>query len=203
MFRTFALTNVVFLFTACNRDPEPRRYIEVQTRGTGAIGALTTESPIRITWKLPDGWVEQAGGDPLRIASFLAPDPNLAHSGELDPHAIDVSVTQFSGAAGGVEANISRWMGQLKIPAPLESVKDFIANSDSLFTATGQKGILVDLSNHISGDMTLNNGILGAIFPANGVTVFVKAMGDKGRLAKIQVQFLEFCRGISIADPKP
>jgi len=51
--------------------------------------------------------------------------------------------------------------------------------------------------------MTVNKGILGIIFPAKAATVFVKAMGDKGRLAKIRTQFLEFCRGISIVESKP
>jgi hypothetical protein len=193
----------LLVLVACNRSPQPRRYSEVVTRGAGAANALTTESSLKIKWTLPDGWVEQAGGDPMRLASFLAPDPKLAHTGEMDPEALDISITQFSGAAGGAEANVSRWMGQLKIPAPLEEVKAFIAKAESLTAATGQRGILVDLIDHLGGDMTSTKGILGAIIPTRNATVFVKAMGDKGRLVKIRKHFIEFCGSLSVAEAAP
>jgi hypothetical protein len=150
---------------------------------------------------MPDGWVAQPEGDPLRMAGFWAPDPDLAHTGEADPRAVDVSVVQLEGDAGGLEANVTRWLGQIKIPAAFAD--QALAGATPVRAATGQTGILVDLTGMLSGDLTQSQSILGIILQTNGHTVFVKAMGERRRLVKIKPQLLEFCRGLSIAEAAP
>ena len=182
--------------TGCHGDPEPRRYREIAFKSKG--GAPQGEAPIHLSWTLPDGWADQPEGDPLRLAGFWAPDPSLAHTGEMDPLAVDVSLVQLAGDAGGLDANVVRWLGQIKIPASY--AEQAIAAATPVRTATGQKGILVDFTDMLSGDMTQSKSIVGAIIQGDGYTVFVKAMGEKDRLLKIKPQLLQFCDSLKIVE---
>jgi hypothetical protein len=201
-FSTAAVTAVVVssaLLSACNRESQPRHYTEVAFHAKASPMAAL-DVPIHLTWTLPAGWIEQPGSDPLRVASFLAPDSLLADSLGTDPQALDISIVQFGGQAGGVEANISRWMGQVKILPSPELVQKVLAGADSFSIASGQKAIVVDFTGLLAGDMTQSTSILGVIIEGDGYTVFVKAMGDRDRLPLLKPQFLTFCRSISIAE---
>lgn len=193
--RIFALCICICLLAACNREPEPRRYQEVVSRSGG--GGLQSQSSLHITWTLPDRWLVQPEGDPLRLTGFWAPDPEVTHTGEADPRAVDVSIVQLDGTAGGLEANVTRWLGQIKVPASFTA--QAMKAATPIRTSTGQLGLLVDLTGMLSGDITQSQSIIGAILEGDGYTVFVKAMGERRRLVKIKPQLIEFCRNLSIA----
>ncbi len=204
--RLSAATSAVSLFfpfflAACNSDPKPRRYTEIAFHVKGSSMA-PSEAPIRISWTAPSGWVEQPGGDPLRIASFLAPDSASSLNGEMDPKAVDISIVQFAGNAGGLSANISRWMGQLKIPPTPDLIQSVVTQAKPLAIATGQKGIVADFTDLLAGDMTRTTSIVGAIIEGGDYTVFVKAMGDRDRLVQLKPQLLAFCQSVSIVEEK-
>jgi hypothetical protein len=186
--------------SGCQGDePQPRRYREIALKSKN--GPVRADAPIRLSWTLPDGWVDQPEGDPLRQAGFWAPDPSLAHTGERDPLAVDVSLVQLAGDAGGLDANVVRWLGQVKIPASY--AEQVIAAASPVRVATGQRGIVVDFTDILSGDLTESKSIVGAIIQGEGYTVFVKAMGDRERLVKIKPQLLEFCAKLNIAEKTP
>ncbi len=180
----------------CNREPEARRYSEITLKTKS--GVSQSEAPIKMSWTLPDGWVDQPEGDPLRLAGFWAPDPALAHTGEMDPEAVDVSLVQLAGDAGGLDANVVRWLGQIKVPSSY--AEQAIAAAIPIRTATGQQGIVVDFTEILSGDMTQSKSIVGAIIQGNGFTVFVKAMGEKDHLIKIKSQLIEFSTTLKITE---
>jgi hypothetical protein len=190
-----------FVLAACNRQPEPRRYVEIAFREKGA--ALAVQAPIRLNWSLPEGWVEQAGGDPMRTAGFLAPDPELAHTGEMDPKAVDISLVQLAGDAGGLQANVTRWLGQVKVIATPGQVKSLIEKAERISASTGQEGIIVDFTGMLSGDLTEDRSIVGVIVQGEGYTVFLKGMGDRDRLMRIKPQILAFAKSLSIAEEAP
>jgi hypothetical protein len=179
---------------SCKDEPEPRRYREIVARGEGANlqrGPLSD-----ISWKLPEGWTVQPEGDPLRLTGFWAPDPELAQAGKADPDPVDVSIVQLAGSAGGLEANVTRWLGQIGVPAA--QAPTAIAAAESVKTATGQSGVVVDFTNLLSGDLTQSKSIVGAILEVDGTTVFVKAMGQKAKVKRLRPQLVEFCRNLSI-----
>ncbi len=198
--KVIAVLGVAGILSACKQEA-PRHYTEIAFKSKGSPMAAV-DIPIRITWTVPAGWIEEPGGDPLRVASFLAPDPSYADSADVDPKALDVSIVQLSGEAGGVEANVIRWMRQAKIPPSQDVAQEVIAHAESLSVASGQRGILVDFTGQLAGDMTQTNSIIGAIVPGNGYTVFVKAMGDRDRLLALRPQILLFCRSVSIVEEK-
>ncbi len=187
----------VLLLSACGREPEPRRYSEIETRGGGSNlqhGPLS-----EISWKLPESWTEQPEGDPLRLTGFWAPDPRLTEQDLPDPDPVDVSLVQLAGDAGGLEANVTRWLGQVGIPAA--QTAGVISAATTVRTATGQEALVVDFTNLLSGDLTQSKSIVGAIITAGGTTVFVKAMGQKAKVARVRPQLVGFVRGLSIGEP--
>lgn len=200
---------------ACDGDPKPRVYSEVafkELAGPGAgrggmgMGALppTNASPVdlKVTWTLPETWMIRDSANAMRVGSFAVPDPSLAHMGAIDPKSLDVSVVQLAGEAGGLEANIVRWMGQVGLIATPEELKSLVASAKKLKVASGQEGIFVDFTERLSGDMTQSNSIFGAIVMTKDYTVFVKAMGERDRLVRHRAEIEEFCRSLSIREPE-
>jgi hypothetical protein len=192
---------LAFISTACNRKPQARRYSEMAF-GSRVNPVDSMGTRIHLSWIVPEGWVEQTGGDPLSLASFLAPDPALANTGYMDPKAVDVSITRLGDSSVGISAFISLWMRQAKIPASPDLVGGVLSRAESLNVATGQMGMAVDLTGVMAGDIMRNTSIIGFILRGNDYTVFVKATGDRARLIKLKPQILAFCRTISISGEK-
>jgi hypothetical protein len=139
----------------------------------------------------------------MRIGSFAAMDPKLAETGEIDPNAVDVSVVNLAGTAGGLEANIRRWMGQVGLKASAEEMAAFVKQAPRFKTATGQTGLFIDLSGMLSGDMTQSKTIYGAIVQTEEYSVFVKAMGDFARVKEQKPQVAAFGKSLRIEGSKP
>lgn len=182
------------LLAACQREPEPRTYREIVTRGESST--LQGNPSSAMTWTLPTGWSVQPEGDPMRLTGFWAPDPARVSAGQTDPKPADVSIVQLDGDAGGLEANVTRWLGQIKVQGSFASKA--IADAVPVRLASGQQGIVVDFTNLLSGDMTQTESIIGAIVTVDETTVFVKAMGTRERLQRLKPVLIAFCESLSI-----
>ncbi len=202
------------LLSACGSEPKARTYAEVAFKplpqaaaGMGGMGMgqlpPTNASPvdIQVTWTLPETWQMRDSANAMRIGSFAVPDPSLAHMGEMDPNALDVSVVQLAGDAGGLKANILRWMGQVGLIASPDELQALIDGAGKLKLKTGQEGIFVDFTDRLSGDMTQSKSIYGAILSTPEYTVFVKAMGERERLVKAKAELKAFCESLAIREP--
>lgn len=191
----FALPLLAGLLSGCVREPEPRHYREIITRGE-ASSTLQGKTHVDMTWTLPESWTVQPEGDPLRLTGFWAPDPARVAAGETDPKPVDVSIVQLAGAAGGLEANVTRWLGQVKI-AP-SFTQQAISEATPIRLASGEEGIIVDFTNLLSGDLTQTESIMGAIVTVNETTLFVKAMGTRSRLQRLKPELIAFCQSLSV-----
>ena len=189
--------SLLILASGCTGDPEPRRYSEIDPPSReGETRLLQRDAKAPMTWTLPEGWSEQPEGDPMRLTGFWAPDPAYATRGETDPKPVDVSLVQLAGDAGGLEANVTRWLGQVKIPPSYAS--QAIAEATPVRLASGEEGIIVDFTGFLSGDLTQSQSIVGAIVTAGETTVFVKAIGPRESVMNIKSQLVAFCRGLAI-----
>ncbi len=203
------------------QDTQPRVYTEVAFKplaasmpngpmsggmGPMAAGGMPAMSAapvdIKVTWKLPEGWTTKDSANAMRIGSFAATDPDLANSGEIDPNAVDVSVVQLAGDAGGLKANIMRWMGQVGVKMGPEDLEAFIKAAARFKTASGQEGMFVDLTDKLSGDMTQDKTIYGAIVQTKEYTVFVKAMGEMAKVQRQKPIVKAFSQSLRIEGPK-
>jgi hypothetical protein len=170
--------------------------------GMGAPGMNSSPVDIKVTWTLPETWMVKDSANAMRIGSFAAQDPALANTGEVDPKAVDVSVVQLAGNAGGLAANITRWNGQIGIKMTAEEMAEFVKAAKHFKTASGQDGMYVDLTDKLSGDMTQSKTIFGAVVQTEEYTVFVKAMGEQTKVAAQKSLVIAFCKSLKIAGPK-
>lgn len=174
----------------------------VAGNGSTAMAMNTSPVDIKVTWKLPEDWMIKDSAIGMRIGSFSIPDERLVNTGELDPRGVDVSVVQLAGNAGGLKPNIIRWMGQIGLKSTPEELDELIAKAAHFKTQTGQEGFFVDLTDKLSGDMTQNKTIYGAIISTQDYTVFIKAMGEIERVIKIKNDVKAFSESISITGPQ-
>ncbi len=203
-------TLILAIFTgllcfSCKQDENVRQYKEIappptptnMTNGMGNTGAEmappenTSPVNIDITWTLPENWKKSDSASAMRVGSFIIPnaDPELN---------IDVSVVQFPGMAGGVEANVMRWMKQIGIAPDSFDLKEFLLHSEHFKTLSAQDGLLIDLTNKLSGDITQSKSIFGALISTAEYTVFVKGMGHKQTLIKNKSSLVTFCKSLRI-----
>jgi hypothetical protein len=192
--RVLPLCALAALVVGCQREPEPRHYREIVTRGENST--LQGNPRAAMTWTLPEGWTVQPEGDPMRLTGFWAPDPARVAAGETDPKPVDVSIVQLAGDAGGLTANVTRWLGQIKVQGSL--AQQAISEATPVRLASGQQGIVVDFTNLLSGDMTQTESIVGAIVTVGEYTVFVKAMGGRERLQRLKPVLIAFCESLSV-----
>lgn len=74
-------------------------------------------------WIVPDGWTEDPAPRPMRLTTYIAPDP----SGD-----VEVAVSRFGGRVGGELANINRWRGQMGLaPVAPDELESFITRFES------------------------------------------------------------------------
>ena len=121
----------VVLFTGCQQKQQERQYTEIVTEvnqvKVTSIPALEPVSQKMIAWEAPDGWKEKAG-TAMRMASFYQAS---------DPEAIDCSIIALRGPAGGLEANLARWTGQIGLEASNDNIKHLTDSAQSLKTKDG------------------------------------------------------------------
>jgi hypothetical protein len=186
------LISVTF-FSSCDQKPQVRQYTEVVAEfpkaavpadmisdpheGMGEsmpdtlMATANVDIQNKLSWKVPEGWVEQPGNS-MRLASF-----HLAS----DPKEIDVSIVSLGGMAGGLEANLKRWMGQIQIQVSDETLQAFIKSSE--------KNIF-DLSELQPIDNLAAPSMIAAMIDAGDTTVFVKMTGTIEAVSKHKDAFV-------------
>jgi len=134
-----------------------------------------------LAWQLPGGWVE-APPRPMRIATF-------AVAGNKD---IDCYLTSLTGNAGGIEANVNRWRGQVGLPpaTPEELVQmpqiEMLGRQAALVEAAGQ-------FQGMNGEAKPGWMLLGAVVELDGETLFAKMTGPEQAVRAEKDLFVSFC----------
>ena len=140
----------------------------------------TKKKEFTLNWQKPESW-EQFDGHSMRMASFYV--PHSSGRGEL-------SITEFSGISGGIQANINRWRGQISLPP--ESEQSILTASTSYKSELGNF-LFFELANETS-----NQGILASIYELSNRTVFVKLSIEQSALIEVKKDFLTFSKSISL-----
>lgn len=177
--------------------PDPQKLLqEMIARGEDPHAFLNThpmneenvskDTHAPVTWKVPGGWKEKTAGG-MRLASFIS---------ETDPH-LDVSIVSLSGEAGGISANINRWLGQLHLPVFDDAtLQPFLSKQEKFFSDGGLLVTLVDFSALLPKDDQSLPGMLAAIVELSDQTVFVKMTGTIGEINKNRELFRKLCQSL-------
>ncbi len=145
----------------------------------------------KIFWKTPPGWVEHKGQG-LRIASFTSEDQELP---------IECSIISLGGEAGGLKANVIRWINQIQIPVPDDRELDrFLSQQPQIETEGGLKILIVDLSQLQPEVNETTPSMLAGIMETLEKTFFVKLTGSKKVLRDQKKKFYELCRSLQVKE---
>jgi hypothetical protein len=123
-----------------------------------ATSATTDITAAPISWTLPAGW-KQLPGSSMRFATILV---------DLNDPKIELTVVPLGAEASGTMGNVSRWAGQLKLPAVTEAdLPKYVTQTQ----VSGEPSQIVDLT----GSPETGNPptrLLAAIVPHAGATWF-------------------------------
>lgn len=175
------LTGALLTLAGCGRDVEVRSYREVAIAPT-AVGALFdstgagagAETDGNWFWVTPSEWSELPG-DGLRLARF-----GLPGGGES-------TVVVLAGDAGGVEANVRRWLTQLGLSLPSDRLRTFLSSASSV--QGGLDFTVFDFIPLVAGRD--DTAFLTGIAHEGGQTLFVKAEAPARVLAEQRAAFAE------------
>ena len=157
-----------------NRDP----HAGLDMSSGAPMMAPADESKNRFAWTVPQGWSEEPGQG-MRVATF--------HS-DSNPKAVDVSIVALGGMAGGLEANLKRWLGQIGVSVPDDQLQKFIKSSqDNIFDFTQlQKG----------SDATSKSMIAAVLLIDQNTTVFVKMAGSIQDVTQEKENFIKLVQSV-------
>jgi len=140
-----------------------------------APAATAPQEASPFSWTAPAGWTEGPAKS-MRLVTFIP----------KDAPGVECYVTVLGGAAGGVEANVNRWRGQLHL-APLSA--DAIASLPTV-PVLGRTARMVEIDGGAAG-------LTGLVCELGAQTVFVKMTGPMDALRGQRAAFVEFCKSLS------
>lgn len=189
-----ALVVAALLATGCGRsDSTWRSYDEIHVEESAPRapsarppGPSAAASPRALAWTAPAGWTEEAGSG-MRLATFTL---------HRDEQTGTCTIVTLGGAAGGLEANVRRWLGQLQLATPpAEAFASFLERQVPLRTEGGFEGTLVDLT-ELGDPAPTTPSMLAALLPVDDLTLFVKLTGPRGLLLAEKEAFAQLCRSV-------
>jgi len=163
---------------------DPHAGLDMSAMG-GLISQPTSQN--LLAWGRPEGWKEEAGTH-MRMATFH----QIA-----DPNAIDCSIIALGGPAGGPEANLSRWMGQLGLQAPDDSLKKLLMSAQDVTTKGGFQAKVFDFTVLQPQGSPSDKSMIAAMITVDQTTVFVKMTGSIGSVKQNKDNFLKLLGSIT------
>jgi len=138
-----------------------------------------------LQWKAPEGWSESAGSG-MRLATFTMGEGSSTGT---------CTIITLGGSAGGIEANVTRWVGQTG-SAALEddALKAFIGRQQTIKSEGGFDIFVADLTELAPGDDAMS--MLASISTIDGSSCFVKLTGPVSLLKDQKQNFLALCKSL-------
>ena len=193
----FVAICAVLLFGCSEKTREIRHYREVAVAPPPSAEAHAEhdghnhdapESASRISWTAPEGWTELPGAD-MRLATF-----------QIGPDKTECTIVAFPGEAGGIRANIVRWLGQVKIEVGDEQLDAFLRSQPSITTEGGLPCTLFDFAPLLPEGDTTATSMLAGIAAAGRQSIFIKLTGPVPLLAAEKERFTALCRSLKSTD---
>lgn len=149
-----------------------------------------------LTFSAPAGWKATGPSSPMRVAQFVLP------RAAGDAADADLVVYYFGGSGGTVEANIERWLGQMRQPDGKPS--SAVAKRDTR-TINGLKVALVDVGGTYVAEMTPGSAqrhnspnfrLRAAVIETPNGPYFIKLTGPSRTVAANEKTFEQFLNSV-------
>ena len=138
----------------------------------------------KLTWQLPPGWAAYPGSGMYYAILKTGPGED----------ALEVAIVAMAGEAGGLDANVERWLGQMGRNLPPPKRSEFMSQKESIHTQGGLDLALFDF-NTLVKDGTLGSMMVGVVKPGE-YSFFIKVKGKKSDLEKQKTEFVAFCKSL-------
>lgn len=179
---------------ACAREPRVREYDEVVIKPSPVEAAFDGSGPLGgaapLAWQTPPAW-QELPGDGIRLAAF-----RLEPGGDRETTLVETTVVMLGGAAGGVEANVARWLGQLGLRLAGDELAQFLAAGEPVATRGGLRLTVYDFTALTAPD---GDSMMVAVGPALDQTLFVKMSGNGAAVAAARSDFLRLVGSLELA----
>lgn len=167
-----------------NDMPNDEIHTKLQLNNTAPMvvnaDILNSVDPSPLAWVTPAGWIEEIGNG-MRVATFRNTDPNLP---------IETTIVTLGGSAGGLSANVVRWLQQMDMDIPETKELELFLNKQQKFqTISGLNVILIDFT-ELQPETSLESAsMLSGIIENNNSQIFVKMKGSKAAILQNRNQF--------------
>lgn len=149
------------------------------------INASADQTPLE--WETPKGWSEKRGGG-LRLATFNTSAPKT-----------ETTIVSLGGSAGGLGANVTRWIQQIKVPVPdAKELDSFIQRQEKFSTSDGMPVTLIDLTQLHSDASPDAPSMIAAVIVKEDAQIFVKMTGSRQAVQKNRETLKSFVKSIRI-----
>ncbi len=179
---------------ACAREPRVREYDEVVIKPSPVEAAFDGSGPLGgaapLAWQTPPTW-QELPGDGIRLAAF-----RLEQGGDRESTLVETTVVMLGGAAGGVEANVARWLEQLGLRLAGDELAQFLAAGEPVATRGGLRLTVYDFTALTAPD---GDSMMVAVGPALDQTLFVKMSGNGAAVAAARSDFLRLVGSLELA----
>ena len=176
---------------ACSREPQVREYDEVVIKPSpveaafaGSAAAGGPSAPL--VWQTPPAW-QELPRDGIRLAAFRFVQGD---------RSVETTVVMLGGPAGGVEANVIRWLDQLGLQLTGEELAQFLAAGEPVATRDGMRLTVYDFTRLEAAG---GDSMLAAVGPVLDQTLFVKMSGDGALVAAARADFMNLVASLGLA----
>ncbi len=204
----------LLLTVSCGGDGKVRKYKEkgeaAKVENKAPHGKMNVPAPdpaktaearkTHFKWEKPEGWTQESAASSFRLATFTV------KSGE---QASSCTIIPLQGTAGGLKANVSRWLGQVSGKAghadPMlaegdaSMVQKLLAAQKKFLTKGQFPAVFIDFTT-VTPEAS-GQSILATVITVSGSTVFIKMTGSKSLLLENKKKFMELCQSFNMANP--
>lgn len=194
---------MLLLSVSCDKGREVRKYKKQETPAAeqkieriSPKSRETAPGRVQFSWDTPEGWDNLQKTSGMRLASFSIKSGNKESRCTIVP---------LRGTAGGIKANVMRWLGQINIGMEPGS-KDFeeFLNGGETFKSKGQlPAVMFDFTSLTPGPQ--DQSILVTVLTMQDSTIFIKMTGEKAHLLENKEKFKALSQSFSFkgAPPQP
>lgn len=179
---------LVLFFSSCQQEAQETHYKEIVIQAPPSTEPISPDvKENRWRWSVPKGW-QEIPAQGMRLASFSLID---------DPKAMDCSIVSLGAMAGGLPANLSRWLGQLGLEASTDHLKELMHTAQQVRTKDGLEGQVFDFSMIQPEAVLSDTSMMAAMIKFNEATIFVKMTASIESIRQHRNEFFNLVASIS------
>lgn len=189
----FALTITLLFLISCGKGGKVRKYKEKErtpaSRPMPMPGAEIDHTHFQ--WQTPAGWSEDKTAGGFRLAAFII-------KSATDKSTALCTIIPLQGEAGGLRANIERWLAQISgdTVLPSDTVERLLKAQEKFLTAGQFPAVMIDFT--VLTTKPTDKSILAAVITVNGNSIFIKMTGEKFLLSENKVKLKTLCQSFTL-----